>query len=273
MKYILLTLSLFLSQTALSVSLTKEEANTLQDCQVLLEQISQSDCGKSALKFLKNAYIKIGLNMSQRSMTFENKETLDAAFEMTGEWSPAPILTLSLGDNYFEDSNFGYQLGFSYFSDIAFEQTITRGDNVETADLLTYSKMTVLSFSPSIFYSFGRDDDTPKSFFTTGLGLNAGYSSVKGSAHITDFEEDTLCYDTGSDYIEGTATPDDIMTDCEFSRYDSAGLAYGGSIYLAYEYHNWLTEISGDVFTQDIDGDYTFSTSSTSFSISRKFQF
>jgi len=273
MKPIVLILSLLISQISFASLLSNEQNLLLDECSVLLEEIKKSDCGGKTLDFLKNAYLKIGVNISQRTMSFENKETLNPAFTMKGEWSPSPVLTLSLGDNYFENSNFGYQLGLTYFSDIAFEQEIERDSITQTADLLTYSKMTVVAFTPSIFYSAGRNDATPESFFTFGIGFNAGYSKVKGTAHITELESDTACYNTGSQYLYGNASEEDIMANCSFGTYESDGMSYGGSVYFGYEYHNWVTELNGGVYIQDIDGDYTFSTFDLSLSVSRKFGF
>mgnify|MGYP005997641409 CR=1 FL=1 len=273
MKRILLVSTLLFSQFSIAISLGDEQDKMLKECQVLLDQIAQSDCGQKTLGFLKNAYIKVGLNISQRAMTFEEKESEAEMFKMIGEWSPSPVLTLSLGDNYFDDSNFGYQLGFSYISDTAYEQEIERNGQTKSVDLLTYSKMSVMTFSPSIFYSFGRGDDTPESYFTSGLGLNAGYSKVKGTAHITNNKEDTTCYNTGTSYLNGSATSDDLMQNCAFGFYEEDGLTFGATLYLAYEYHNWLTELSSSIYTINSTDDFTFSTSDISFSVSRKFGF
>lgn len=273
MKKVILISSLIFSQSTSAISIGNEKEMLLQECEALLEQITQSECGKKALGFLQDAYIKIGLNVSQRSMTFEDKESEAALFKMIGEWSPSPVLSLSLGDNYFDNSNFGYQLGFSYISDTAYEQEIEREGTTKSADLLTYSKMTVVTASPSIFYSFGRGDATPDSFFTTGLGLNAGYSKVKGTAYITNNPADTTCYNTGTNHINGTATIDNIMQNCSFGYYEEDGLTFGATLYLAYEYHNWLTELSSSIYTINSTDDFTFSTSDISFSVSRKFGF
>lgn len=275
MKKMSLLSALFVSQSAFSLSLpvSQQASEALKNCSDLFEKISESDCGKVTMGFLENAYVKIGGNLTQRSMTFEEADSSNTAFEMAGDWSPTPVLTLSLGDSYFEGSNFGYQLGFSYFSDVAYEQRITRGDYDRRVDLATYSKMDVISFNPSVFYSFGRDDATPNRFFTTGLGLNLGYSTVKGSAFLTEFEDDAVCYDTGTAFVNGTASKGDIAENCAFGVFDSSALSTGAQLYFAYESNQWLTELSSSVFIQESDDGYAFSTSEVSFGISRKFSF
>jgi hypothetical protein len=273
MKKVLLMSALTLSTSAYSLSLPIEQSEHLDSCNDLFEQISKSDCGQKTLGFLQDAYLKLGGNLTQRRMMFEDAKTSDKVFEMAGDWNPTPILTLSLGDSYFENSNFGYQLGVSYFSDAAYEQKITRGSEDRSVDLTTYSIMSVISFTPTIFYSFGRGDDTPKSFFTAGVGLNLGYSSVKGSAFITEFESDSVCYDTGTAFVNGTATSSDITANCELGVYDSSTFSTGAQIYLAYESNLWLTELSSSIFTQEPDEGYTFSTGEVSVGISRKFTF
>ena len=273
MRKVIFICTLIFSQWSSAITIGDEKEVLLQECEALLEQITQSECGKKALGFLQDAYIKIGLNVSQRSMSFEDKESEAALFRMIGELSPSPVLMLSLGYNYFENSNIGYQLGFTYISDTAYEQEIEREETTKSVDLLTYSKMTVVTASPSIFYSFGRGDATPDSFFTAGLGFNAGYSKVKGTAYVTNNPADTTCYNTGTNHINGTANRYDIMQNCQLSYYEEDGLAFGATLYLAYEYHNWLTELSSSIYTIQNLEDYTFNTADLSISISRTFGF
>ncbi|MGR6871459.1 hypothetical protein ACU6U9_03945 [Pseudomonas sp. HK3] len=192
---------------------------------------------------------------------------------MVGELTPSPLLSLSLGDNYFENSNFGYQLGGSYFSDTAFKQKISRGDHSKSVDLLTYSKMTVYAFSPTLFYTFSREDDTPDNALTTGLGLNVGYSKVKGTAYVTDDKTNSACYAAGSNLLKGTASKSDIKQNCRLDDYDSDGLSYGARLYLAYEFEKWITELSSSVYIQGIERGYKFSTYDISLGISRKLGF
>ncbi|WP_353350425.1 hypothetical protein [Oceaniserpentilla sp. 4NH20-0058] len=271
MKYFTLLLLAF-SQLSLALSLDKEQTKYVDDCEVLLEQIKHSECGKTTLAFLKNAYLKIGLDISQRSMSFKNTSTSETAYEMKGEFSLSPLLTASLGDNYFKNSNFGYQLGASYFSDTAFNQYIERGSQSKEIDMQTYSKMTVIAFTPTLFYSFGDHLSQRDNFFTLGIGLTAGYSKVKGNAYVTNDTTNSVCYDAGTQFVLNNVSPAGLLN-CEFRTYESDGLSYGARIYLAYEYHKWITEISGSNYNQDLDSAYTFSTFDFSFSVSRKFGF
>ncbi|MAA72767.1 MAG: hypothetical protein CL679_13690 [Bermanella sp.] len=273
MKALLLILTFFVQPASLALSLPDEYREEIKDCKALLDEIARSKCGKTALGLLKNAYIKIGVNLSRRSMKFENDRYQDSEFEMEGEFMPSPLLSFSLGDSYFEDSNFGYQLGGTYFTDTAFKQKISRGSNSQTVDLLTYSKMTVYAFSPTLFYSFGREENTPLNAFTAGIGLNISHTDLKGSAYVTDDKSNANCYVAGSNVIAGTASKDLITQTCDFKTYDSSGLSHGARIYLAFEYEKWITEVSSSVHTQDIQRGYQFSTYDLSFSVSRKLGF
>lgn len=272
MKWLLL-FSFFLSSSSFALTLIDDQDEYLDECEKLVEKIKESKCGKETLDFLKNAYVKLGLNVAQRTIRFEHKHNQESVFNMKGELSPSPILTLSLGDNYFGDSNFGYQLGGEYFSDTAYEQEIKRGDETVTVDLLTYSKATILSFTPSLFYTFGRHDNTPHTQFTLGLGLNAGYSKVKGTAYLTENALNTTCYDTGTNYLNGTATKTELTSSCEFGAYESEDFATGINLYLDYEYHYWIFSLQSGIYTQELKGEYTFSTYDVSFSLARKFGF
>ncbi len=273
MKALLISLMLLTSQTIWALSLPDEYREEIKDCKDLLEQIAESKCGKTALGLLQKAYLKIGLNLSKRSMKFENTRTQETEFEMEGELMPSPLLSVSLGDSYFGQSNFGYQLGGTYFTDTAFKQTVTRGSQSKTLDLLTYSKMTVYAFSPTLFYTFSREDDTPENDFTAGIGLNISYSELKGSAYITGDKSNTACYDAGKQVISGSASKDALIQACDFKAYDSSGLSHGVRLYLAYEYEKWIAEISSSVYTKDIENGYNFSTYDFSFSVSRKLSF
>lgn len=271
MNRFILLLILFSNYTS-ALSLTNEQDEYIDKCGALLEKVKKSDCGKTTLAFLQNAYLKIGLDASQRSMSFENTNSTETEFEMKGELSLFPLLTASLGDNYFESSNFGYQLGASYFSDTAFNQNIERGSQSKEIDMQTYSKMTVIAFTPTVFYSFGDHLSQKDNFFTLGIGLTAGYSKVKGNAYVTNDKTNTACYDAGTQFVLNNASPAGLLS-CEYRTYESDGLSYGARIYLAYEYHKWITEISGSNYNQDLDSAYTFSTFDFSFSVSRKFGF
>jgi len=272
MKYFILCL-LFSSPLIHAISLSKEDHQYLDECEVLLEQIKQSECGKTTLAFLRNAYLKVGLTISQRSMSFEETNSQDPIFEMEGEMSLIPLLTASLGDTYFENSNFGYQLGFSYFSDTAFNQKIERNGEAKSIDMQTYSKMTVLAFTPTLFYTFGKHKGKQDNAFTAGLGLTAGYSKVKGNAYLTNDESNTACYEAGTQYVLNNDNPANIATNCAFGIYENDGLSYGARIYLAYEFNHWITELSGSNFNQELEDGFTFSTFDFSLSLSRKFGF
>ncbi len=190
-----------------------------------------------------------------------------------GDFTPTPALSISLGDSYFKESNLGYQFGFIYFSDSAYRQKITREGIDKTADISTYSKMQVIAFSPSLFYRFGREDGTPNNHLTLGIGVNAGYNSVKGTAYLTEDDSNEDCYRAGTDFVNGNGSKQNITQTCEIEDYDSDGFGWGIQIYLAYQNNNWITELSGSNSTQDPDGGYQFRTSEFSLGLSRRFGF
>jgi len=264
---------LFLSNYAAAISLSKDNELHLEECSVLLEQMSNSNCGQKTLHFFKDAYIKIGGSVAKRSMSFEEKRTTNKVFEMEGDYTPAPVFSISLGDNYFKESNFGYQLGFIFFRDSAYRQLITRGQSDKTADIATYTKMQVVAFSPTMFYSFGREDGTPNNHLTFGIGVNLGYSSVKGTAYLTEDESNEACFDAGTDFVNGNGLKQNITQNCEFEDYDSDDLGWGVQLYVAYQYNNWLTELSNSTSSQNSNGGYRFTTREFSIGLSRKFGF
>lgn len=273
MKALPVLLLFLVTQASWGLSLPDEYSEEIEDCKALLEQIAESKCGKTALGLLQNAYIKIGLSLSKRSMNFENSRTQETEFEMEGEIMPSPLLSVSLGDSYFGDSNFGYQLGGTYFTDTAFKQRVSRGNDSKTLDLTTYSKMTIFAFSPTLFYTFNREGNTLENAFTVGVGFNISHSELKGSAYVTDDKRNTACYDAGNQVIASSANKDALTQACEFRTYNSSGLSHGARIYLSYEYEKWITEISNSVYRHDIAGGYDFSTYDLSFSVSRKLSF
>jgi len=266
-------LLLILTMQVSALTLNDDKSQSLHDCKALLTQIETSDCRNKTLSFMKDAYLKVGINSSQRKMSFVDDKTQETAFELVGDFSPAPIFTLNLGDHYFENSNLGYELGFTYFSDTAYKQSITRSNTRHMADLQTYSKFTVLTFSPTLFYSFGKNHQPQTGLFTSGIGLNTGYMRIKGNAYLTESKNNPTCYQTATAFTKERATEKDIQETCPLTTFDTQGFTYGTKIYMTYEYQKWLAEISGSLFYQKSKTDYTFSTFDFSLSISRKFGF
>jgi hypothetical protein len=92
MKTLILVLTVFATLHSWSLPFTSDYDEDIKNCEELLEEISQSKCGKTALGLLKNAYLKIGLNLSKRSMKFEKTNEKETEFEMTGNFMPSPLL-------------------------------------------------------------------------------------------------------------------------------------------------------------------------------------
>ncbi len=133
--------------------------------------------------------------------------------------------------------------------------------------------MQVIAFSPTLFYSFGRGDATPNNHFTMGVGYNAGYSSVKGTAYITEDKNNEACFQAGTDFVNGNGSKQSITEICELKDYDSDGFSWGAQVYISYQRNNWLAELSANNSAQRTEDGYRFITREVSFGLSRKLGF
>ena len=252
-------------------------SESYEKCEELYENIRTSECANSVFSILGRMYFEIGLSFTERQVKFQHIKTEKDAFILSSGFKPRPIFSVSLSDSYFEQSNFGYGLGFSYFDDYAFEQIIKRGnadDDKKTVDLGTYSSMNVIALTPSIFYGFGRNDSSPQRFGKIGLGLNLMYSAVRGTAYLTEQESDTACFDYGSQYIEGTVTDISQFDDfCEEIRFRESSFGTGFKIFLDGEWNKWKGEISSSIYLHRGNGEFRFVTQQAQVAFSRKFEF
>lgn len=246
-------------------------------CEELYEHIRKSECANSVIGIFGRMYFEVGISFTERQVKFQNVDTEKEAFILSSGLKPRPIFAVSLSDSYFNDSSFGYGLGFSYFDDYAFEQIIKRGsgsDLSKTVDLGTYSSMNVIALTPSIFYGFGRNDETPNRFAKVGLGLNLMYSAVRGTAFLTELESNTACYDYGTNIVAGSVSSvDQIKTLCDETRFRESSYGTGIKIFVDGEWNSWKAEVSTSLFQHSGSGDYRFITQQTQIAFSRKFEF
>jgi hypothetical protein len=267
-----------------SVGFASVIAETIEDvsesyekCEELYEHIRKSECANSVFGLFGRMHFEIGVSFTERQVKFQNIKTEEDAFILSSGLKPRPIFSVSLNDSYFGNSNFGYAIGFSYFDDYAFEQVVKRGStdsDKKSVDLGTYSSMNVIALSPSIFYSYGRDDDSPYRYMKFGLGLNLMYSAVRGTAYLTELKTDTACYQYGSDYVDGNVTDENEFKNlCDSTRFRESSYGSGVKIFTGIDWSRWKAEISISLFQHRGSGDYRFVTQQTQIAFSRKLEF
>lgn len=266
------------------IGLTNVISDTVEDisesyekCEELYEHIRKSECANSVFGLLGRMYFEVGVSFTERQVKFQNVDTEEDAFILSSGFKPRPVFSVSLSDSYLGDSNFGYGLGFSYFDDYAFEQIIKRGsgeNDKKTVDLGTYSSMNVIALSPTIFYSFGRNDDSPQRFAKFGFGLNFMYSAVRGTAYLTEVQTNAACYNYGSDYVAGLVSDESQLTSlCESTRFRESSFGTGFKVFIGGEWNRWSGEFSTSIFLHRGNGEYRFVTQQVQIALSRKFEF
>lgn len=262
-----------------SISGAIEEINkSYEQCEALYEKIRNSECANSIFGFIGRMYLKLGVSFTERQVRFADKnEDDDAVFRLTSGLKPRPIFAVSIQDSYFSESDWGYAFGFSYFDDYAFEQQIKRGSSSQDrtdVDLGTYSSMNVISFTPTGFYSWGRHDSTPNRYLKVGIGLNLMYSSVRGTAYLTEDESDEDCYASGSQIVSGASLDlEQLKQNCDFTRFRESSYGSGIKLFLAGDWNQWESELSVSIYNHRSAGDYRFVTQEMQLAFSRKFAF
>lgn len=255
----------------------EDVSESYEKCEELYEHIRKSECANSVFGILGRMYFELGVSFTERLVKFQNIKTEEDAFILSSGLKPRPIFSVSLSDSYFGESNFGYGIGFSYFDDYAFEQVVKRGStdsDKKSVDLGTYSSMNVIALSPSIFYSYGRDDDSPYRYMKFGLGLNLMYSAVRGTAYLTELKADTACYQYGSDYVDGIVTDaNEFKNLCDSTRFRESSYGSGIKVFIGMDWSRWKAEVSTSLFQHRGSGDYRFVTQQTQIAFSRKFEF
>lgn len=260
-----------------SIEQSIEDMNTsYQQCEAMYEEIRNSDCAKTVFGMFGRLYLKLGVSTTERTLKFENVATEEDAFILSSGLKPRPIISVSFSDSYFEDSNWGYSVGAGFFDDYAFEQIIKRGSSSlqKTVDLGTYSSMSVVSLSPSLFYSIGAKDDSPNQYFKIGLGLTAMYSAVRGTAYLTEVKTNATCYELGSQLVAGIVTDESALkAACDVTRFKEQSFGSGTKLFFQGAWPKWEVELAVSLYNHRSKEEYRFITEELLFAVSRKFNF
>lgn len=249
-----------------------------KQCEALYDEIRNSECANSIFGIFGRMYLKLGVSFTERQLKFQNADTQKDAFVLSSGSKPRPIFGVALNDSYFSDTNWGYGFGFDYFDDYAFEQIIKRGSesDKQVLDLGTYSSMSVIAVSPSMFYSWGRDDASPNRYLKVGLGVNLMYSAVRGTAYETELNtvENAPCYNAASDVYSGVSNDiNTISNSCDLQKFRDSSYGTGTKLFLAGEWNKWETELAVSIYNHRGDGEYRFVTQQVLLGFSRKFAF
>jgi hypothetical protein len=251
-------------------------SNSYQQCEVLYEEMRESDCANAVFGMFGRIYLKLGVSFTERQLKFQSAKSKKDAFVLSSGSKPRPIYGVALSDSYFADSNWGYGFGFDYFDDYAFEQIIKRSNQDVSYDMGTYSSMSVISVSPSLFYTWGRGDDTPHRYGKLGLGVNLMYSSVKGNAYETELDttENSVCYDAATEvFNDNTIDPTSIGSSCQLQRFKESSYGTGFKLFVIGGWKKWEAELSISEYQHRGDGEYRFITQQILLGLSRKFSF
>ena len=256
-----------------------EEVNeSYKQCEALYDEIRNSECANTIFGIFGRMYLKLGVSFTERQPKFQNASSQKDAFVLSSGSKPRPIYSIALNDSYFSDSNWGYGFGFDYFDDYAFEQVIQRGSSSdkESFDLGTYSSMSVISVSPTLFYAWGRGDASPKRYAKIGLGVNLMYSAVRGTAYETELNtvENAACYSAATNLYSGAVTdPNSISANCDLQRFRESSYGTGTKVFIAGEWNKWESELAVSVYNHRGDGEYRFVTQQILLGFTRKFMF
>lgn len=252
--------------------------DSYKQCEALYDEIRNSVCANTIFGIFGRMYLKLGVSFTERQLKFQNAPSQEDVFVLSSGSKPRPIFGIALNDAYFGGSNWGYGFGFDYFDDYAFEQVIQRGsdENKASYDLGTYSSMSVIAVSPSVFYSWGRGDASPNRYLKLGVGLNLMYSAVRGTAYETELDtlENAACYSAASDLLSGVNNDRSVLSgQCALQRFRESSYGTGAKIFIVGDWNKWEAELSVSLFNHRGDGEYRFVTQQVLLGLSRKFAF
>lgn len=217
--------------------------------------------------------LNTGITIYKRMTAFEHEQSTDAAFTMDGPAKPRPWLSISLGDQYFAQSNWGYTVGLSYYTHHAHQQTIERNGKITSVNLDTRSRTEVLAIKPALFYRF----NLPRAYsLKIGLGMTLGYTRIRGSAYHTESRNSPACYQAASQYLRQTNghSKNLIYQHCDRAYYNREGSALGFQTFVAYERQHWRWELAVAIYNQThAQDDYRFSAKELSFGVARRWFF
>lgn len=231
---------------AFSANLENKDNNL--SCAEVIEVVKHSDCAELVKPLLDGSYITVGLALRSLAVTIKDNEDDTTLAHIRDTAVPAPFISFSLKPSYFEDSSFGWGVGFNYGDAYALEQRVTRSGKNEDVDLGSYLTTTMLALTPNAFYQFG--ESYSDHYFRIGLGLAMGYGAIRGTAYLTEDKSDTECYNAGSDLVKksGPATKKQRITaiknKCQQQNYNHSSLGLGANIFLQGQYQNWQASLN-----------------------------
>jgi hypothetical protein len=195
-------------------------------CKDLIEKVKQSDCVRPISRFLDGASFTLGLALNTGGLTITSHDS--ALAEMVGILSPSPYYGFALPMRFFGASRWGWQTSFSYNSSVSVYQRF--GGGLNPHDLGTYATMTFVSASPGLFLSLGARDEDPRIWWRFGVGLGAGWASVRGTAYFTEDKgpANAVCHDAAVAFEDGTMDKAAFKSACALQTYKKA--SFGVSV-------------------------------------------
>lgn len=215
-----------------------------ETCREILERVRKSDCAKPVARFMDGASVILGLALNSSEMEISYGDTLMAA--MVGILSPSPYFGFSGPKSYFGKSRWGYEFSLAYTSSIAIYQDLSK-DREAIKDLGTYATMTFLSLSPSLFLSIGARDEDPDIWWRYGIGLGAGWASVRGVAYHTQDpggEQQGACRDAAVQLRNGDITRTDLRAVCDLQSFHESGLGISSAAFMDFRWRYLYGKIS-----------------------------
>lgn len=225
----------------------------VKSCSDLWKQIRESDCSNRMIGILEGGYIALGISTYSLDMNLSNGKTL-AMFD--GEPHFAPLYSINTGLRFFDESEFGYGVKFSYQQAYALHQTISRSGKNVSQNLGTYAISDTLSTELSFFYVNGFKDLTPDIYFAFGIGFGAGYGNVVGKAYLTENmnSSNPSCHQAGTDLVNDVAgAVQNIKQSCTLDAYHRFGLGYSGQLSMDFRYKSLLVGLSTRVIQMSAD--------------------
>jgi hypothetical protein len=197
---------------------------------------------------LKGAHITTGLAWQNLNVSVKDKDTNKVDGKIVDHAVPSPFISLDLQPSYFDDSQFGWGVGFNYGDAYALEQEISRTGGTEKVDLGSYMTSTMITLTPHGFYQFGRP--TGDKYFRAGLGMALGYASVRGNVYLTEAKSNQACYDAGTDVVNKTgastikARLELVKSSCEQESFNEGRFGAGAYIFLQGQYKRWQSSLN-----------------------------
>jgi len=100
---------------------------------------------------------------------------------------------------------------------------------------------------PSLFFTLGARNETPGTYFMTGLGLSLGYTNIRGVSYLTEDQASVsaLCWQAGEDVVAGALTGvQSIKSECNQESYHDSGWGTGGRIFMGGRYKNMMMDFN-----------------------------